>query len=127
VKKLNKTQNTELAGHITELTSKLEDIDAAWAKFEEAHGVLADAIGEYNGTLATVTEWRDGIVQEMRDYQGERSDRWQEGEAGQAYESWIGEWEGLDLSEVEVPDMPDQPEPEHTGEIENLPTEADSM
>lgn len=123
MKKLNKSQLNELNAHVQELAQKKQEIDECWDKFVAAHEEIQNAIGEYNGVIATVTEWRDDLVQQMQDYQGERSDRWQEGDAGQAYQSWIDEWENLDLSEVETPDMPDQPEPEHMESIEQLPTE----
>jgi hypothetical protein len=126
VKKLNKTQQGELNAHITDLATKKQEIDDAWEKFELAHNELATAIDAYNASLAAVTEWRDGIVQEMSDYQSERSDKWQEGDAGQAYQAWIDEWEGLDLDEVETPELPDAPDFEHIDTIEQLPTEAES-
>jgi len=127
VKKLNKTQLAELAAHTTTLATKKQEIDESWDKLVEAYEGVESAIGDYNESLATVIEWRDGIVQEMSDYQAERSDKWQEGDAGQQYQSWIDEWEGLDLSEVEIPDMPDEPDFEHIDSIEQLPTAADSM
>jgi hypothetical protein len=127
MKRLNKTQQNELSAHIAMLADKKIEIEAAWERFELAHGELAEAIGEYNGALTNVIEWRDGIVNEMTDYQGERSDKWQEGDAGQQYQSWIDEWEGLELDEVEVPEIPDAPEFEHVEALENAPQEADSM
>jgi hypothetical protein len=126
VKKLNKTQQDELNAYVTDLATKKQEIDDAWEKFEQAHGELATAIGGYNDSLTAAAGWRDGIVQEMSDYQNERSEKWQEGDAGQAYQAWIDEWEGLDLEEVEMPDMPDAPDFEHIDAIEQLPIEADS-
>ena len=127
MKKLNKTQLAELAAHVTELVNKKQEIDESWDKIGEAYEAFESAIGEYNTALASVTEWRDDIVQQMSDYQSERSDKWQEGEAGQQYQSWIDEWEGLSLDEVELPDMIDEPDFDHIDTIEQLPIEADSM
>jgi uncharacterized protein YukE len=126
VKKLSKTQQNELNAHVTDLATKKQEIDDTWEKFEQAWRELATAIGEYNTSLAAVTEWRDGIVQEMSDYLGERSEKWQEGDAGQAYQAWMDEWEGLDLEEVDTPDMPDAPDFDHIDAIEQMPTEAES-
>jgi hypothetical protein len=126
MKKLSKTQLAELTAHVTALATHKAEIDDAWARFEGAHDDLTTAIGEYNSALASVTEWRDGITQEMQDYFDERSEKWQDGDAGQAYQEWIGEWAGLELEEVDVPDLPDQPEPEHIELLENAPQEAES-
>jgi len=123
MKKLSKVQNTELQTHLDALAEKKTAIETAWEEFEEKHGALAEAIGEYNLALASVIEWRDGIIQEMSDYQAERSDKWQEGDAGQAYQEWIDEWEGLDLTEIEVPELGEMPEPDHIETIEQVPTE----
>src|SRR5215472_12098154 len=112
MKKLSKVQNTELQTHLDALAEKKTAIETAWEEFEEKHGALAEAI-----------EWRDGIIQEMSDYQAERSDKWQEGDAGQAYQEWIDEWEGLDLTEIEVPELGEMPEPDHIETIEQMPTE----
>src|SRR5215470_18605662 len=78
MKKFSKTQNAELQDWITKLAQAKQNVDDAWTEFEEKHGALAEAIGEYNGVVTEVASWRDDIVGAMEEYQGERSDRWQE-------------------------------------------------
>ena len=127
MKRFNKTQNTELQEWINKLEEAKNDIERVWGEFVEKHETLCEVINAYNEVLTGVTEWRDDIVTQMTDYQGERSDKWQEGDAGQAYQSWIDEWEGIELDAIEVPDLPDEPTPEHSESLENAPTEADSV
>jgi peptidoglycan hydrolase CwlO-like protein len=127
MKKFNKTQNAELTEWITKLTTAKQSLDDAYTELEEKHNALAEAIGEYNGVVTEVAQWRDDIVGAMEEYQGERSDKWQEGDAGQQYQSWIDEWMGLEFEEIEVPDLPDAPEVEHIEILEQAPTEADAV
>ena len=63
------------------------------------------------------------IVSEMETYYDERSEKWQEGDAGSAYADWKGEWEGLDCATVDLVDEPDCSLPD---DLEQLPQEADS-
>jgi len=124
MKKFSKAQNAELQEWITKLAQAKQNVDDAWSEFEEKHGAVAEAIGEYNGVVTELAEWRDGIVGVMEEYQGERSDKWQEGDAGQQYQSWIDEWQGLEFEEIEIPEFPDFPDIEHIEVLENAPTEA---
>lgn len=76
------------------------------AEISEQIEKLNELIGEYNEITGEVADFRDEIAGEMDDYYNDRSERWQEGEAGSAYMDWKTEWEGLltdDLEEVEEP------------------------
>jgi len=127
MKKLNKAQNTELQEWITKLGDAKQKMEDAYGELEEKHGILADAIGEYNGIVTDIGGWRDQLVGEMEDYQSERSDKWQEGDAGQQYESWIDEWRGLEFEEIEVPDLPEAPEVDHVELLDNVVTDSAEM
>ena len=65
------------------------------------------AITQYNEIVGEVETFRDGVVQQMDTFYDERSEKWQESDAGNAYQSWKDEWEGLDCSEVDEVDEPD--------------------
>jgi hypothetical protein len=124
MKKLSKTQQGELDEWVRKLAIAKQNIDDAFTKLEETHGELKGAVDEYNGVLSEVTEWRDGITGQMEEYQGERSDKWQEGEAGEQYQSWLDAWTGIDLDEVEYDDLPELPDIEHIENLENLPLDS---
>ena len=81
------------------------------------------AIDEYNVIVADVESYRDEIVSEMETYFDERSDKWQEGDAGSAYSEWKGEWENLDCSAI---DQVDEPDSSLMGELEALPMEVET-
>lgn len=124
MKRLNKDHQAERDRLRNLLQEKSAAIESAWGDFEGAHETLVNAVDEYNGAIQEVAEWRDGIVSEMQDYYDERSERWQEGDAGQEYDSWKDEWENGDFEELETPELPDQPEGAPAIDaIDNLPDE----
>src|SRR5262249_45903010 len=79
------------------------------------------AIEAYNEALMAATEFRDEIVSDMETYADERSDKWREGDAGSNYESWKGEWEGIDLGELNAIEEIEEPDLSHAESIEQLP------
>lgn len=123
MKKLSKDDRATRDRLVADLEIKSAAIEEAWTAFESAHEQLGLAIEEYNSVVADAGSWRDEMVQQMTDYQSDRSERWQEGDAGEAYQGWIDEWQNADLEGIEVPDLPDQPEGEHRDVIDNLPEE----
>lgn len=79
-----------------------------------------------NSTLGNLTDWLYGRRGEISEYIESKSERWQESDAGEAYTSWLNEFDGIDLSDVEagIPeDFFEGDEPDFDS-IENLPGEA---
>jgi hypothetical protein len=112
----------------TEVLAKLQ---AAEKQIDEAIVVVNSVIDEkvnaaitrYNEAVSELEGLRDDIVAEMESYAGDRSEKWQEGDAGQAYEEWKGEWENLDVSELDAVEALELPETPHAEELEALPSE----
>src|SRR5215469_7379384 len=113
MKKLSKAQAQEWSDLIKKVNEAKDDLDGAWGRVESAVEDANTEVTKYNDALGAAAAFRDEIVGEMDDYMSERSDKWQEGEAGEAYSAWKDEWEGLDLDEIADIDIPDQPEPAH--------------
>lgn len=123
MKKLSKDDRATRDRLMADLEIKAAAIEEAWSMVEGAHEQLGLAMSEYNSIVADAVLWRDEMVQQMTDYQSDRSEKWQEGDAGQAYQGWLDEWESADLDAIEIPDLPDQPECPHRDVIDNLPEE----
>jgi chromosome segregation ATPase len=97
---------------LTELVRKLESQES---KVEEAvnelNSVIAShletvesAIEAYNEVVRDANEFRDNINTEQNEFFSEKSEKWQEGEKGDAYSSWMGEWENeLPEATIELP------------------------
>ena len=99
---------------------------AEWIKkLGEARGDLENAVSDYNQIVADAAAWRDEIVSEMEDYANERSEKWPESDAGQAFESWKQEWESASIEEadVEIPEPVDLDLP-CDDDLDGLPDEA---
>jgi hypothetical protein len=95
-----------------------EAMAEAWKHVEESLAALNTAVVDLNA-------FREEVVQGMEDFAGERSEKWQESEAGQAYESWKDEWDGCRVEEVELERPADVDEPDVSFEdFDGLPDEA---
>ncbi len=131
MKKLNKKQADTKAEHVTELDQKRQDLENAIGEYnqtqKEAFEKVQAALDAYNNSVDQAREFVDDIKSEMQSYYDERSEKWQEGDAGSNYQSWIDAWENIDLSEIEVsePDELDLPDMEHYTELDNLQNEVD--
>lgn len=122
--------------------AKRDDLVAA---LEIASGVLSDAVDEFNASLAasrekleaivndyneTLSKARDfveDIAQSRRDEWNDKSERWQEGEAGQNASAFVDAWEGIELDDIEIdfPEPIDELDIAHRDDLENAPTIVD--
>jgi hypothetical protein len=127
MKRLDKHQLGQQADFVASLKIKSVAVRMAWEEFALAHSKLVGIIEEYNEAVGDAAMWRDEIVSDMSNYQSERSEKWMEGEAGQAYQEWIDEWEAAELESLETPEMPDELEYPHSDEIDNLSSEPGSI
>lgn len=125
MKQLSRDQKKQRDELVAALNAKASALGEAWASFEAAHEHLALAVDQYNGAVGDAETFRDDIAQEMQDYWDERSERWQEGEAGLAYEAWIDAWTGADLEMIDCPELPDEPETAHADALDELPEEVE--
>lgn len=127
--KLSKTDEEKRQDYINGLNEQklkvAEAIDEYNAVAREAFAKVKDAVSDYNAILLNVDEWHAGINGDQQNYYDERSEKWQEGEKGQAYEGWKQQWEDIALDEIELdePDDFEVPEMEHANELEALPGE----
>jgi cysteinyl-tRNA synthetase len=105
MKNLTKEQSSrkaQIAQAMTEVESDLqnainqfnEQMTAMFAPIEELQGRYNELIAEAQGFIETIHEQQEA-------YSEERSDSWHNGDSGQAYREWMGEW-NLDLDEIEV-------------------------
>jgi len=128
--KLTKEQTTArdaLAGRLEEAREKL---DSAVVDFNDtitaARGVLQEEIDAYNGLLSEAKTFADEVAQEWENEFEEKSERWQEGDTGQAVRELIEAWQNVDFEGVDI----DTPDPEvsfdaevHSELLTDLPTE----
>jgi hypothetical protein len=111
MKKLSKDDLTSLQQHV-------EAMHAAWEAMHDAvetyngrvataWGDVESAVSTYNGAVEHFHAWQTEIASAIREYIGERSEKWQAGPTGQAYEGWIEPFENDELIDAVELDAPE--------------------
>lgn len=84
-----------------------EAVDDFNIKMQEAFSDLQGRhLAAYNEALSEARDFVNEIAQETADYISDKSEKWQEGDKGQAYLSFQEAYESLDLDDIEL----DEPE-----------------
>lgn len=131
MKKLTKGSQAELDALRVRIAKTAEGVESAIEKFNEtmseAWDDVAAAVDEYNELIGEANEVRENLHEEMESWASDKSDRWQESDAGQAHADWRGQWEEEfeTIDEVEKPDSIEVPEMTAAEAIENLPLECE--
>lgn len=101
----------ELAAIGSEVGTLFDDLDELREKFEAEAAVILERIAEAKGEARDIM---DEAANDAESYYDERSEKWQEGDRGQAYSEWkdrlrsVAEAieEDLDAPEVQMPERP---------------------
>lgn len=131
MKKLSKTQLKERDKLTTDINEAHCDLEAAINAYNtaigEAKSKVEEALTAYNEKITAAREFCEQIVSDMESYEGDRSEKWADSDAGSAFADWKSEWENVQLDDVEL-EFPDEMEiPENVQEtIDMLPEEASS-
>ncbi len=107
----------------TTLDERIDDLNGA---VSTAWDRVRVALDEYELVRVEAEELRDEIADEAENAISEKSEKWQEGEKGQAASAWVDEWSGLDLSEIDLdePDAIETPDVSHADDLANLSEES---
>lgn len=81
-----------LEGAVEKFNTALDDL---WQKVE-------DAEAKYNTVVQEANEWRENIASEIEEFIQEKSDKWQEGDKGQAYVEWHTQYDAIELQDVDL-------------------------
>jgi uncharacterized coiled-coil DUF342 family protein len=118
MKRISKEQQKEIDAQIDkliatsgELKTTIDEFNAAMA---EPRAKLEAVQSTYNDELAEMREIYDQLHTEASEYQSERSEKWNESDAGQVYAQWVDSFEGIseisdDLA-IEMPEPLDVPD-----------------
>lgn len=125
MKRLNKTQIAQRDAVIDKMKTARDALEKAFSDAYDAGGTINNAWDLYQAAVQEAASFRDDIVSAMDDYASERSEKWSESDAGQNFESWKSDWEGieLELGELENPDL-DEIAPDFGEQLAELPEEA---
>lgn len=130
MKKLSKAQEKEKAEHAQKIRDAAGALEGAIDQFnkelERQRADVQAAQTKLNEAIADAESWRDEINTAQGDFFEDKSERWQEGEAGSKYSSWKEAWaEEFEQVEIELPDDIQAEWYDVAELLENLPDEAD--
>jgi chromosome segregation ATPase len=134
MKAIPKTTQAEIQELIDQLDDDAEDIRKAIETYNNALTEHRDRIEaartEYNERMDRLHEIYDELHGDAQSYYDERSEKWQQSDAGQSYEQWRDKLEAtaqelVALDEIEIPDLdePDLFDSEQWEQPENSPDE----
>lgn len=109
-----KTAVTEAVDELNEkLKAKekaIQDLLQEYADIiEDGGNELETLVEEYNEVVSDVNDFCVDVSSSIEDYMNERSEKWQESEKAEAYQSWKDDWEQsfqeMDLQRPEAPSV----------------------
>ena len=116
---------------IAEMRAKWEAVEDAARVYNEAlaelRAPIAAALAEYNEVVEEARGFAEDVARGAEEAIDAKSERWQEGEKGQAAIEYRDAWDGVDLGEVEIA-WPEDADwlgdaPPHADDMEALPSE----
>ncbi len=75
--------------------------DDLFQRLEKEGQKLENALNDYNCVIAEINSFMSDMREKMEEYQSEKSEKWQEGDKGEAYSNWISSWEN-ELEEADI-------------------------
>ena len=109
MKKLTKNQIAQHTKLSAELHLAHDELEGAITKYNEkvaaAFAELEPVVAALNAKIFDANTFTKEIHDEQQSFFDEKSEKWQEGDAGSTYTDWMNTWEVSDLEEVEL-DIP---------------------
>lgn len=103
-------ERLDLIGKLAAQKAKVEDaVSTVNEMFDSAvANTLIPEIDKYNALLTEVKAFTESVSEEARNKYDEKSEKWQESEAGQAAYEFISSWEQISFTEeIEHPAAPE--------------------
>lgn len=84
----------------------LAELRVALDKYEQQRVLLEEATEVVNTAIAECNAFTDEILEQQQEYYDEKSQNWQDGDAGAAYVDWQNAWDNA-IDEIGVPEQID--------------------
>src|SRR5262245_13509270 len=128
--KLSKAQIVTRDTLCKALHETYEDLEDAIAKFTDAMETAWDAVqvamDAHNQAIADTREFQQEIAQAIEEFIDDKSDKWREGDRGQAYSAWLDAWnEELEDIDLAMPDGIEIDAGDQSDTLEQMPEEVD--
>lgn len=130
--KLTKAEDATRTQLVSDLRTKATALEDAIREYNERvaalHAeVLAQHVDAYNEAVSNARDFVEEIQTRAQEEFDGKSERWQEGDKGQAAQSWQEEWAGTSLDDIDM-DEPQgiiEPTMDHADTLEGLPEAAE--
>lgn len=130
MKQIPKDARTRIENAMTELLAEAETVADLIEKSNIQISKIRENIGEgqqkYNDKIAEIKDIYQELASQAQNYYDERSEKWQESDAGNVYEEWIDALGSPEIEELEI-ELPDEIEeqdfPDFTDDSWLPPTE----
>ena len=103
MKKLTKSQKELKVEISSAIESSYEDLVEEIEEYNESEvkdrSTVKTAAEQYQAALADAKIFMDGLHGDMTEYYDARSEKWQEGDAGQNYQYWADQWDEANIEE----------------------------
>lgn len=130
MRKLNKKNSEALQKHIEDVDNTETELRDAIDKYNEvladewqavvaAYKGFVEAVGEsepevrsakeaFDAAVSEAESFREEMSSEIEGHYDEKSERWQESEAGERFSEWSSTWqETIEPEEIEIPELKD--------------------
>jgi len=122
--KFSKEESSRLADYVGKLQEQRDTIGALWEPLTLMITNINAEIDTYNEIVQEARGFVEDIASEVESFVDDKSDKWRDGERGEAIQSWLDELRGVELEDVEQVEVPEEPTFDHDGTLENIPQEA---
>jgi hypothetical protein len=131
MKKLSKEDEDMHSGLVRELSNARdaveEAVEAFNANMRREYELVADAAEKYDQAAAAADAFREQVASDIENYYDDKSEGWQEGEAGQQYRLWLEEWADLEVLSLEIDSPEPLDAPEFDEQFGDLPLSVDAI
>ena len=128
--KLTKDESNRRDELVNDLRDKYTILEAAINEDPQDPDDISSAAATFQVIVSEAEALRDEVATRLRDEFDEKSDKWREGEKGEAANQFIGEWEDADFSDCDLDlanplDIDLSGLDDHAETLDNLPSEAE--
>lgn len=97
--------------------AQIEERNDLQSRLVASREKIEELVADHNLLVDEATNWMTHLAERARDYYDSRSEKWQEGDAGGAYSTWLEQLE----SELEYADLSGVEADETIANIEDMP------
>jgi hypothetical protein len=128
MKKFSKDDDAKLDELAGNLRAQWEEVESTKDALHEALERYNEQIGKYNELAGEARDFVGELESRAQDYHDERSERWQEGDAGANYTAWIDTMQVdlEDIEEINIETLGMAEDPDHAAVLDELPREPDA-